>query len=85
MAHGARKAHTTVRAMQDTLDHKGIALLALRARTKPQSDLPIAHCVRSENTVGHLGQPVRTRVLLVWRAHSELNRAGLEPVIAQRV
>ena len=78
LTHGARKDLSTVRAMQDSLDQTGIALLAARARTKPQSDLANAHCVRSENTVGHLGKPARTRVLLVARAHFEPNRARLD-------
>ena len=82
LTHGARKDLSTVGAMQDSLDQTGIALLAARARTKPQSDLANAHCVHSENTVGvsHLGKPARTRVLLVARAHLHLAR---ERTVAQ--
>jgi hypothetical protein len=70
---GARKAHTNVRAMQDSERQKMDALSAMRARTV-HSDLANAHYVRSENTVMEVGKPVRTRVLLVWRANLHLAR-----------
>jgi hypothetical protein len=79
MEHGALKAHTIVRAMQDGLEQMGFAVNAIRARTKLKSDLPIAHCVRLENTRLRGGEPAQTRVLLVWRAHFELKRAGITP------
>lgn len=81
LTHGARKDLSTVRALQDSLlDLAGIALVAAWASTKPQSDLANAHCVRSENTVGHMRKPARTRVLLVARAHLHLAR---ERTVAQ--
>ncbi len=71
--------------MQDTLEYEGIALNAIRARTKPQSDLRIAHFVRLENSrLVSWGKPAQTRVLLVNRAHFELNREGLRKVIVHR-